>query len=377
VTADFGTIAGGGPSDTYDPSFTSNRVTDNYGTVGGGGNNQAGDNGGTSEDKEFATVGGGRSNLASGYTSTIGGGSFNTASAPGSTVAGGSSNIASGTESMVGGGWSNSSTDTGTTVSGGRSNTASYYAATVGGGQYNIASGWNSTVSGGYYNTASGWNSTVVGGQNNTASGTSSFAAGTRAKALLNGCFVWGDSTDADITCGTTNRWMARASGGVYFYTSSDLLAGVKVEAGGGSWASVSVKNLKENFAFVDSQTLLENLAKIPITSWNYKTQDESIRHIGPMAQDFYAAFGGGEDDTHITTIDTDGVALAAIQGLYEENQELKAKVDDLEARLSALEKGNPATTNPTVISNPWILMAGAILVGGSWFVRRKSGGDR
>jgi len=52
--------------------------------------------------------------------------------------------------------------------------------------------------------------------------------------------------------------------------------------------------------------------------TWNYKAQDPSIRHIGPMAQDFYGAFSYGEDNKYINTLDADGVALAAIQGLYE-----------------------------------------------------------
>jgi len=40
-------------------------------------------------------------------------------------------------------------------------------------------------------------------------------------------------------------------------------------------------------------------------------TQDPSIQHMGPRAQDFYAAFGIGEDDTHISTSDADGAAQA------------------------------------------------------------------
>ncbi len=97
------------------------------------------------------------------------------------------------------------------------------------------------------------------------------------------------------------------------------------------------------------------------------------------MAQDFYAAFGVGEDNTHITTIDADGVALAAIQGLYEENQELKAKVDDLEARLSALEKGlqsgNMQPIQQSQSSNPWVLVFGFCLVGGAVVISKRTGG--
>ena len=90
---------------------------------------------------------------------------------------------------------------------------------------------------------------------------------------------------------------------------------------------------------------LLARLAEMPISTWNYKSDDPAVRHMGPMAQDFKIAFGLGSDETAIATIDTDGVALAAIQGLYQITQEqaetiatLKAQNSELEARLVALE---------------------------------------
>jgi len=89
----------------------------------------------------------------------------------------------------------------------------------------------------------------------------------------------------------------------------------------------LSDRNGKSNLAPVDSRAVLEKVAALPLAMWNYKAQDKSIRHLGPMAQDFHAAFGLGENDTTITTIDADGVALAAIQGLNQKlEQRLKAK---------------------------------------------------
>ena len=73
----------------------------------------------------------------------------------------------------------------------------------------------------------------------------------------------------------------------------------------------------------------------MPISYWNFKT-DPATRHVGPMAQDFYAAFNVGPDDKHIATVDEGGVALAAIQGL---NQKLEDTLKEKEARISALEK--------------------------------------
>ena len=84
---------------------------------------------------------------------------------------------------------------------------------------------------------------------------------------------------------------------------------------------------------------LLAKLDRIPITSWSYRSQRPSIRHLGPMAQDFRAAFGLGEDSRHIDTIDSEGVALAAIQGLYRQNQALERQNRSLNARLARLEQ--------------------------------------
>ena len=104
------------------------------------------------------------------------------------------------------------------TVGGGYANIASGYAATIGGGQANHATGTGATVGGGGSNTASGYIATVPGGGGNTAGGDYSFAAGRQAKANNQGCFVWGDnSTTADVTCSTDNRWVARAAGGVVY----------------------------------------------------------------------------------------------------------------------------------------------------------------
>lgn len=58
------------------------------------------------------------------------------------------------------------------------------------------------------------------------------------------------------------------------------------------------------------------------LVSWNYKRQDPAqYRHYGPMAQDFYAAFGKDKygnigNDTTINSADFDGVNMIAIQAL-------------------------------------------------------------
>jgi hypothetical protein len=109
----------------------------------------------------------------------------------------------------------------------------------------------------------------------------------------------------------------------------------------------ISDRNRKENFDPVDPSMVLETLAQVPISTWNYTFESTDVRHIGPMAQDFMAAFSVGATDKAIFTIDADGVALASIQALYGQLQEVEAdkaalqtQVDRLEARLAALEAG-------------------------------------
>jgi hypothetical protein len=100
----------------------------------------------------------------------------------------------------------------------------------------------------------------------------------------------------------------------------------------------MSDRNLKVNFASVDGREVLARVASIPIATWNYKAQDPSVRHIGPMAQDFAAAFGVGEDDRHINMVDANGVTMAAIQGLYQLVQEQHEKIAALQEQNAALE---------------------------------------
>ena len=110
------------------------------------------------------------------------------------------------------------------------------------------------------------------------------------------------------------------------------------------SWQSLSDRNAKKNFAAVDGKAALEKLAAIPVQSWNYKWEsDDTVPHIGPMAQDFKAAFYPGRDDKSISTLEFDGVELAAIQGLNhkltEELEQKQKEITELKQRLDALEE--------------------------------------
>ena len=104
--------------------------------------------------------------------------------------------------------------------------------------------------------------------------------------------------------------------------------------------ALTSDRNAKENFTAVNARELLTKVASLPVTEWNYKTDSKDVQHIGPMAQDFQAAFGlNGADDKHISVVDEGGVALAAIQGLNQKLEETRAENAELKQRIAELEK--------------------------------------
>jgi Chaperone of endosialidase len=108
---------------------------------------------------------------------------------------------------------------------------------------------------------------------------------------------------------------------------------------GGAGWVCTSDRNKKENFEAVNAQAVLERLANMPVTRWNMKGDRNKTPHMGPVAQDFKAAFGLGESDKTINAADAQGVALAAIKGVYEKNLALEHQVKLLEARLKMLEQ--------------------------------------
>jgi len=110
-----------------------------------------------------------------------------------------------------------------------------------------------------------------------------------------------------------------------------------------GTLTQSSDKHRKMAIEPVDAREILAKVRAMPVAEWTYKHDAETgIRHIGPMAQDFYAAFGTGANEKGISSLDGTGVALAAIQALSAENGELRARLsienDELRARLKALE---------------------------------------
>jgi endosialidase-like protein len=274
-----------------------------------------------------STIGGGG---VPGFPHTVGTG------ANYAVVAGGGANHANGLYSTVGGGSGNTASNYAGTVAGGYTNLASFYAA-IAGGSINTANGNSSAIGGGVGNTTDGSYATIPGGSGNSAAGGYSFAAGRQANAGHDGAFVWGDSTDAAIASTAVNQFTARATGGFRFIPSATVSCTL-TDVTGWQCASVSDRNAKREFSSVDTRETLARLLDVPIQTWSYKVESAPVRHMGPMAQDFAAAYGLGSDDKAINPLDANGVALAAIQGLYELVREKDAEIDALKARLSRIE---------------------------------------
>ena len=93
----------------------------------------------------------------------------------------------------------------------------------------------------------------------------------------------------------------------------------------------------------VSANDILERLVALPVSTWTYGFDHDSVRHLGPMAQDFAAAFGLGDDEKMINLVDANGVTMAAIQALHR-------RVVDLETAVASLP--SPVTTASTTERN-------------------------
>ncbi|HEX3468553.1 MAG TPA: tail fiber domain-containing protein [Candidatus Elarobacter sp.] len=335
---DYNTISSGNGSagGSFIGSGGSNTITGaSTDTVIGGGSTNA-----ISGTANYSVIVGGENNTMTGGSSVITGGYKNTIAAPYAFLGSGSSNqiAASASQSVLVGGDGNTLNAQYGALVGGLDNVVSGEGAYIAAGGYNTASGEGAVVDGGFNQTASGAFATVPGGYANDAVGTYSFAAGARASAQQTGTFVWSDGSDGDayLTSARAYQFLARASGGFTLYTNAGSTVGAQLSAGSGTWASLSDRRAKTNIVPLDDAAVLDKVAALPISRWSYRTE-HGVRHVGPMAQDFYAAFRVGEDDRHITSIDEDGVALAAIKALNAEVTRQRAEIRRLTARLDAL----------------------------------------
>jgi hypothetical protein len=164
------------------------------------------------------------------------------------------------------------------------------------------------------------------------------------------GTFVWSDGSatqTADTFRNTANNEFAlRATGGFRFRTNLSGTTGCNLPAGSGVFNCTSSRYTKENFSLVSGRDTLSRLRGIPISTWNYISEGRDVRHMGPMAEDFYQAFKLGTGNTSIGLQDLAGVSLSAIQELDQRTTELQqktAEVDQLRQQLDQLRLANEA----------------------------------
>lgn len=226
---------------------------------------------------------------------------------------------------------------------GGNRTTGKGYASMVMGedvtvtGNYSTAFGSDTDVTGQYcftagddnrcsasYGHAVGFTANAAGiasvalGYRTTADADYSMALGYRATTNgRTGAFVWADASTTDSAEAAANyEFLARASGGFRFRTNSTLTTGCNIAAGTGTITCSSSRTLKEGFSEVDGEDVLRRLRSVPVNSWNYIGEQPGVRHVGAFSEDFYNAFGLGNDRLAISHLDADGVNLAAVKAL-------------------------------------------------------------
>ena len=221
-------------------------------------------------------------------------------------------------------------------------------------GASNVCSGFACTAIG--YTVRAGGQGAVALGYRTTANNDYSVALGYRASNNTHtGTMVMGDESTTDsVRNQADNEFRIRYNGGIRMRVST-AANGNTPGAGGNvgcdltvavpSWTCASSRTVKQSFQAVDVDDVLERLLAVPVTTWSMIGTDGKIRHMGPVAEDFYAAFPIGLGETTIGLGDFDGVNMAAIQGLARrldaataEVRALKAERDALEARLRRLE---------------------------------------
>jgi trimeric autotransporter adhesin len=331
-----------------------------------------------------------RSLAATGPGINIVGGSVWNAAQPGAhfaTISGGWDNKVGETGSFVGGGMLNNAYGYAAAIPGGANNSIAAnvgYAVIAGGTQngisddadYGVIGGgsdnsvWLSrygTIGGGYSNILNGYAATIPGGTMNRANGGIALAAGRAAYATHNQSFVWNAYGDGYFGSTEAQRAFFYTPSGLsihfgkpidyannqteYFiefgtpnglYSKRDAIIhasnGARLTRGG-AWVNTSDRASKAAFQRVDTRSVLKKLVSLPVTTWSYLNEAPSIRRMGPVAQEFFAAFGLGDDEKSISTVDASGVAFAAIQGLHGMVAEKDREIAALRARLKAIEQ--------------------------------------
>lgn len=231
----------------------------------------------------------------------------------------------------------------------GRLEVANSYAAP---GSY-FAIGSNAEA-GGFLTGAIGDDVTTLG------SASYSYIIGSDAELGGSGCILFTDGPGGrGVVSRTTidNKMYTYFRNGYQFNTGSGT--GAVMLGGDNSWSSVCDSTKKENYKPVNGNEFLQKIAGMKLGSWNYKEQEKTKRHYGPMAQEMFANFGNDGigiigNDTTIATADIDGVMMIAIQALEKRTADqqrdisiFKKEVADLKAIIAEQKKLLDAIIGP------------------------------
>jgi hypothetical protein len=219
-------------------------------------------------------------------------------------------------------------------------------------GASTVCSGFACTAIG--YTTRAGGQGSVALGYRTTANNDYSVALGYRASNNTHtGTMAMGDESTTDsVRNQADNEFRIRYNGGIRLRVST-AANGNTPGAGGNvgcdltvavpSWTCASSRTLKENYRLVDGEEVLGRIRTLPITTWNMIGGDRAVRHLGPVAEDFYAAFGLGLGETTIGLGDIDGVNLAAAKALEARTARLQQELAATRAELAESREASAA----------------------------------
>jgi hypothetical protein len=224
----------------------------------------------------------------------------------------------------------------GTLIGGGLENIASGMLSTISGGHANVTSGSDAVVCGGAGNTVAGHTAVIVGGDNSEITAAAHHSLTSGIQMYVNNPFrvAFFDALNPGRLGLNRDDYNGGINYPIHVGTSTYNGNGAYLTEGG-VWTNASSRTFKEDFRPLEHNDLLAAIAGMPIESWRYKDTDE--RHIGPVAEDFVAAFDVGavrEDGTgeneYLSTADVAGVALLGVKELISEDQELKQVIGGL-----------------------------------------------
>lgn len=272
------------------------------------------------------------------------------------------------------------------TFAGGNSVTASGYGAFSYGDQVNVSStvgvgfGSGVTVSGtagfsaGASNRCSGFACTAIG-YSNYAAGQGSVALGYRTEAAADysvalgyrattcssgtlgayncvnprtGAFIWGDESSINsVNAQADNEFRIRAAGGIRLRTSAAANAaagvagntGCDLPPGSGTFSCSSSRTIKTAFETIEAGRWLERIQALPLSTWSYLGDELQSRHLGPVAEDFFALFELGEGPTSIGAQDLASLGLVGVQALAARDAERAGEIAQLRGRNAELER--------------------------------------